>query len=320
MALSFETFPYTLRLKAPLWTSRGKITSRTGWLLKIQDGDGTRGWGECCPLEGFAPPDRSAAHAYDEAFVDLQARRAGVSVARLLGDGQAAASVAVNALLSEDDPLHAAEEAGRAAASGFRCLKLKVGGRVRVDLERVAAVRRAVGDDLAIRVDANGAWPFEQALQAALGFEALGVELFEQPVAAGAIEDLANLRGRTRVAIAADESVTDLAGARRILEAGAADVLVLKPMRLGGLLPAAAIAQAARAAGAEVVVTSTLEGAIGRAGALHLASALGSTRLAHGLATGAQLAEDLASGLEPKDGRILLPEAPGLGIEPWRQA
>jgi o-succinylbenzoate synthase len=317
MALSFHTIPYTLRLKTPLWTARGSIETRSGWLLRIADGSGTCGWGEASPLDGMASPERAAAHAFDEAFLDLQARRAGLSLARFLGGGQAAACVEVNALLWAENPAHAAEEASRAVAEGYRCLKLKVGGQVQSDLERVAAVRRAVGDGVAIRVDANGAWSFEQALQAALGLEALGVELLEQPVPAEEIEALADLRRRSPVGIAADESVTDLTSARRILKAEAADALVIKPMRLGGLLPAAAVAQAARAAEVSVIVTSTLEGAIGRAGAVHLAAALGSTWYAHGLATGAQLAGDLASGLDPKDGRIDLPETPGLGVVPW---
>lgn len=302
MALSFATFPYSLRLKQPLRTAHGTIVSRTGWLLRIRDGEGCTGWGEACPLEGFASRQACAAHAYDEAFLDLAARRAGVPVAELLGGPGVARRVEVNALES--------------AAEGFRCLKLKVGGPVPEDLARVREIRRNLPDAVKIRVDANGGWSFEQALQAVPALEELGVEMLEQPLRAGDIEGLAELRRRTSLRIGVDESIQDLESALGLLAAGAADVFVLKPMRLGGLLPAAAIAAAAREAGIAVVVTSTLEGAIGRAGALHLAAAFGSPDWAQGLATGALLAEDVARGPEPEGGFLHVPGGPGLGVEP----
>jgi L-alanine-DL-glutamate epimerase-like enolase superfamily enzyme len=304
VALSFQTRAYSLRLRAPLWTARGSIERRDGWLLRIRDGDGVCGWGEACPLPGFVDERAAAAHAYDEAFLDLSARRAGVPLARLLGGSGAAAEVRVNALDEAD-------------AAGCRCVKLKVGADLEAGLQRVATARARLGPAVALRVDANGAWTLQQALQALQALEDLGVELLEQPLAAEDVAGLARLRGRSRVLIAADEAVRDLHAARRLLQAGAADVLVLKPMALGGLLPAAAIAAEAREAGAGVVVTTTLEGAVGRAGAVHLAAAAGSVHLAHGLATGALLLEDIAAGLEPRDGAIRIPEAPGLGVQPW---
>jgi L-Ala-D/L-Glu epimerase len=302
MALSTRTYPYALRLKTPLLTALGPIAGREGWLLRVEDEAGHFGWGEASPLPGFVEPAAAAAHAYDQAVLDLGARRAGVPLWRLLAD-DAPTRVPVNQLEGEGGP-------------GVRCIKLKVGGDVRADLRRVEALRRRAGGAVALRVDANGAWTLAQALEALPALEALGVELLEQPVAAGAIRELASLRGRTRVAIAADEAVGDLAQARRLIEASAADVFVLKPMRLGGLVPAAAIAAEARAAGVEVVVTTVLEGAIGRAGAVHLAAAVGSRRLAHGLATGSLLAEDVGVGLEPEDGWIEVPQVPGLGVVP----
>ena len=323
MALSFETFPYRISLRTPLLTARGRIEAREGWLLRVTDGSGMEGWGEASPLDGFVSVEQAAAHAFDEASLDLQASRAGVPVAALLGDGSYADAVEVNALLSATEPEAAAEEARQAAAAGFRCMKLKVGTSpaVQHDLDRVARVREAVGEHIELRVDANGGWSIDLALEALTRLEELGVSLIEQPVPTSDLDGLSALRGKSRLAIAADEAVTDLFAARRIVEAGAVDVLVIKPMRLGGLLHAKAVADVALAAGVGVIVTTSLEGAVGRTGALHLAAAIDAdprqrARLPHGLATGSTLVEDVATGPVPLDGWLRLPAGPGLGVIP----
>src|SRR5262249_7045003 len=109
--------------------------------------------------------------------------------------------------------------------------------------------------------------------------------------------------------------------AQGILDAGAADALVIKPMRLGGLRHSLAVADTALRHGVALIVTSSLDGAIGRAGALHVAGAIEAdprvTRhQAHGLATGSLLLEDLADDIEPRDGWLRPPNSPGLGIRP----
>ena len=100
----------------------------------------------------------------------------------------------------------------------------------------------------------------------------------------------------------------------RVLEQEAADVLILKPMVLGGLAAARGVAEAARARGVAVVVTSMIESAVGRTGALHLAASLGPTGHAHGVATGDLLARDLAPGPAFEEGAMAVPAGPGLGI------
>ncbi len=180
----------------------------------------------------------------------------------------------------------------------------------------MAAVREALGPEIKLRIDANGAWGVEQAVRAIRGLEEYDLEMVEQPVAAGDLPGLARVRAEVDAPIAADEDVTDVEAAELVLEAGAADVLVVKPMVVGGLRPARRIIEMVAAAGAEAVVTTTLDSGIGTAAALHLAATLPPGSPACGLATGSLLAADLITGpLVASCGRMELPDGPGLGVK-----
>ncbi len=265
-------------------------------------------------------PTSTARAAIDLALHDLTARDAGVSVASWLAakEGRSArASLEVNALLTSRSPRDLADEARCAAAHGFRTLKLKVGvGSAAEDVERVAAVRSAVAPELRIRADANGAWSPEQARRCLEALAPLDLEFVEQPVAAEDLAGLARVRRDASVPVAADESASSEASLRRVLDAEAADVVMLKPAAIGGIARARAAAKLARSAGVLVVPTSFLDGAVGVLGALHLASSLPGPLLACGLATSALLESDLAPPPVPERGRLQVPPGPGLGVVP----
>jgi L-Ala-D/L-Glu epimerase len=227
-----------------------------------------------------------ARHAVDLALHDLMAQGVGLPISKLLGGSGALEEVPVARAIPRLETGATAEAAARAVTHGFRTIKLKVGGAPpREDAARVRAVREAVGPGIAIRIDANQAWSEAEAIEALEAMRPLGLELCEQPVRAHAVESMARIRARVGVPIAADEAVRDLQTAHRLLTQGAADLLVLKPMALGGLFPARSIAMLARELGAEVLVTSLLEGPVGRTGAVHLAASLGPRRYAHGIGT-----------------------------------
>ena len=175
-------------------------------------------------------------------------------------------------------------------------------------------MRAAAGDDMELRLDANGAWSIEDAtdrLRAALPFR---VAYVEQPVAS--IADMAALRRAVPVPVAADEAVGGAAAAQRLVDAGAADVLVVKPARVGGAVETLRIAAIALDAGIPLVLSTFYETGIGLAAALHLAAALPGGDVAHGIATGALLASDLlARSPLLLAGALILPEAAGLGVE-----
>ncbi len=142
--------------------------------------------------------------------------------------------------------------------------------------------------------------------------------------AADALEGMARVRRECGVPVAADEAVRGYRSAEAILDRGAADILILKPMVLGGLRVARAVLNLAQDRSVPVVVTSLLECAVGRTAALHFAASLGPTPHAHGVATGGVLAEDLAEAPALERGSVRVPDGPGLGVTPggdfWRDA
>jgi o-succinylbenzoate synthase len=257
------------------------------------------------------------------ALLDLEARRAGVPLAEFLAQrfsplpGPTLASVPVSALLRARDPAALRDEAARARAAGFRVAKLKLAaGSLAEDLGRAQAAREGLGDGTALRGDANGAWTRDEA---GLALEALvdfGFEYVEQPLAAEDVEGLAMLRRQGVTRIAADESLATVDGVRRLLDAAAVDVFVLKPSALGGAGKALAIASAARNAGIDCVFTHAFDSAVGARHVLHCAAAWGHPDVAHGLATAGLFIEDVASPVTASDGCVELSTGAGLGITP----
>ena len=275
------------------------------------------------PAFGLAedfPAAPAARHGLELALLDLAARRAGLPLAKCL-DSAAGGEVSVNAVLgaaSHDDTVR---QAAALAAEGYGTLKIKLGVHGPAeDLRLLGAVRKAVGDGVRLRLDANEGWTEAEALPALEGLAPLDIEYVEQPLPADDVAGMARLARRSPIPLAADEAVLSPESARGILEAGAAQVLILKPMALGGILTALAVARLAAGHDARAVITTTLEGAFARAGAASAAAALAgifpaAPDIAHGLATGDLLAEDLVPHPpRPQGGKLILSGAPGLGL------
>ncbi|MFB6128776.1 MAG: mandelate racemase/muconate lactonizing enzyme family protein [Halorhabdus sp.] len=333
--------PVSLSLASPLSTASGLIDRREGFLVSLDDPPGI---GEAMPLPGWTesldacrdgletaqavvgergvdaaldtldPTETPAArHGLDLAIADRRAREAGQSLAGFLSRSPAG-SVPVNATVGDAPPEATAERARSAVEAGFETVKLKVGARsVADDVARVRAVRDAIGPGPAIRVDANAAWTPAEARRAIDELATLDVATVEQPLAADDLDGHAGLRGRG-VEIALDESLRER-GLDEILATRSADVLVLKPMALGGVRRARSLAREARSRGVDPVITTTIDGVVARTAAVHLAASLGIER-ACGLATADRLREDLAPDPAPvTDGRIAVPTGPGIGVE-----
>ncbi len=272
------------------------------------------------------PSAPCARAALDVALHDLAAQRDGLPLAAWLAkraNTQARQAVVVSRLLASSGAEAAAAEAQRAVGEGFGTLKIKVGdGAFEADQARVASVRQAIGPEVALRLDANGAWSERAARQHIAQLAPYRIELLEQPVAAGETAALGRLRAAAPFPIAADEAVRDEATAASLLAAGAADLLVLKPAALGGLRSSSRIAARARQAGVGVVVTAFLDSALGAAAALQLAASLPEEPYAAGLATRDRLLYDLAPSPTLRDGSLRLPAEPGLGqrLDPERLA
>lgn len=270
----------------PLTTRFRGLTRRDGVLVR-----GDAGWGEFSPFWDYDDDAavrwwRAAREASDEGWPT-----------------PVRTHVPVNVTVPAVDPEHAHRIV--TASGGCRTAKVKVaepGQPAGADEARLEAVRDALGPDGAIRVDANAAWDVDAAAAAlaALDRAAGGLEYAEQPVPG--VDDLAALRRRTHVPLAADEAVRRGDDPLAVVRRHAADVLVLKVQPLGGVR---ACLRLAEEAGLPVVVSSALESSVGLAAGLALAAALPELPYACGLATAALLADDLvADPLLPRGGVI----------------
>ena len=336
----------------PFTTAHGSEPARLGAIIRVTADDGRVGLGEAAPLPAFgggtlndtlaqiaqlaagivgqdidaalALLDQldyteagmsAAACGFDTALLDVKAQVAGLQLARLLAAG-AASAVPVNATVGALNTAAACRAAGQAAQAGILCVKLKVGFLSTRDAElaRIAAVRATIGADVRLRIDANGAWDVPEAIAIIRAAERYQLELVEQPVAAFDLAGMALVRASVHTPIAADESVGGPEQAERVIAAGAADILVIKPMMAGGLRRARAIIAQAQLAGLATLVTTTIDTGVGVAAALHLAAML-PMPLACGLATGSLLVGDLL--IQPiivRNGALYVPDQPGLGV------
>ncbi len=333
--------PYALPLIAPVSTSAGTISERRGLLVRVES-DGVAGWGDAAPLPGWpggSLPEVAdalgawrdslaglqrdlsglrllpiARSAIDSALTDQRARVAGLPLAQHLSPA-AVATVAANVLIDLSTEAQVEMDAIDALAEGFGTFKAKVGVQELADEVRLLRrLRSTVGPLVAIRLDANQAWSVAEAEAAMREFAPTGIEFIEEPTAN--VEAWSDLSAATDIAIAGDESI----GSHDVFELSAmCQVMVLKVPLLGGPSATLATALQLRQAGVAVVITSFLDNAVGVATALHVAAALGSVNMAHGLATSARLGRDVVPGFRgfaTSAGRITLPDGAGIGVTP----
>ena len=269
----------------PMTTRFRGITVREGVLL-----EGPGGWGEWSPFLEYAP-------AVAEPWLRCAEEAAAGDWPAPLRD-----RVPVNVTVPAVGPERAHDIVAR---SGCRTAKVKVaepGQGETEDEARLEAVRDALGPDGLVRIDVNGLWDVDTALRRlpVLDRAAGGLEYVEQPVAQ--VEDLAVVRRRQHVPVAADESIRRAADPYRVRDLEAADVAVLKVQPLGGVRACLRIAEDI---GLPVVVSSALETSIGIAAGVALAASLPALPHACGLATVALLTDDLAAEpLLPVDGAL----------------
>lgn len=255
----------------------------------------------------------SAKAAIDIACYDLMGKYTGKPIYELIG-GKFHNELTFAKVLSIDEPEIMAEKAKLALDFGYSSLKLKVGIDLFKDLERIRAVRDAVGDEVPIRVDVNQGWKdYSTAAQALPLLEPLRISWLEQPIKMGDIDGLAELRKKTVIPIMADESVHDSSDLNEIIKKNAADKINIKLMKSGGIYPALHMAKTAEAAGLSCQVGSMVESSIGSAAGYHTAMArknITSTEL-----TGPLLFSKDIGDLEYRIPYVVLSEKPGLGVE-----
>ena len=346
---------FELSLATPLITAQGPFNRRKGIVISATTDDGFSGIGEISPLERFSReslsqarqsaqrvadylsdtdvPDNAKALAqiighleddyrappsvlfgFEMLLGDLAGKKADLSLSRWFF-GNALTNVAVNAILagSTDD---IERQLAAKASKGFPAYKIKIDARgVKPALEKIRAVRDRVADDVMIRLDLNRGLDFDEAAALLHLTKDFGIEYVEEPLKEPTTHSLMALREKTGLRIALDETLRDTEKFHDFLKSKACDVIVLKPMALGGINKSLELAKISAKQGLKTVITSTLESGIGVAACLHVAAVLGNDVLACGLDTLGLFQHDIINeDLPIARGHMKVPEGPGLGV------
>jgi o-succinylbenzoate synthase len=332
--------PYILKLKQPFTTSKGKITERKGFLIKLDSANGKSGYGDCCPLPEFGSESYEQAeamlqdlelkiridvndieqsilktleplsgfpalqHAFEQALLNLISRDLNLSLNEIL-NSSSKKIINVNAVIGFLSPEDSASRAQELVSKGFKTIKLKVGRKYfEEDLACIKAVRENIGKEINLRIDANGQWNLSDAVSSLKQLEKFGIEYVEQPV--NEIDDYLALLRKTVIPLAADESIRSLKDAYDFISRKAVLVIILKPMMLGGVIHTLKIIEFAQENKIKVVVSTSLDSVIGRSYAV-LAASFVEQETAHGLGTAELFENDLFPDPYPvKNGQISL--------------
>jgi o-succinylbenzoate synthase len=348
---SVEVREVTMPLLRPFVTGFGITDSRRTVLIHVQDEAGVDGWGEAAALDHpYYLPDTTATtfsvavqyavplalragsldpeavaeamnpirgntfarSGVEQAFWCLAAATGGVSLRHLFGGTGSAVPVGESIGIAES--LHETlEEVGRRVAEGYRRIKLKI--RPGWDVDLVAAVRDAVGEDVMLQVDANGAYTLADADRLAQ-LDAYGLACIEQPLGWDALPEHAELQRRIATPVCLDESLRSVDDVRRALDLGACRNVNLKPGRVGGITASRRIAGLCGERGVPLWCGGMMESGIGRAANLALCSLPSFTDPADMSPASVLFAWDLVDPTYEVDGdgSIAVPSEAGLGF------
>ena len=345
-----EAMLVDIPMKGAVSGVHGTTAMQRSALVRVASDDGAEGWGDVDPTPGYSVMSAEAVvqtvsdlapvlmgrdpfnvlaalSAMDEkalgrfeakaavemALYDLKGRALGIPVHSLLG-GRVKDVITLNAWIGTVPPPQAAREALAWLERGFTTAKIKVAGPSPEGIERVAAVRQAVGARMALRVDFNESLRPEEAVDVIRRLTPFDLTLVEQPVPRGDVAGLARIRRAVDVPLMADESVSDPASLIDIIRREAADIVKLKVMKQGGLRRTCQMIECAAAAGLRVVIghgfgltLSTLaEAAVAATSQAVMdgCEAVGPLKMA---------ADVVATPLDLDGGAIALSDAPGLG-------
>ncbi|WP_226641835.1 mandelate racemase/muconate lactonizing enzyme family protein [Mesobacillus subterraneus] len=348
-----ETMRIAVPLIKPFKTALRTVTVAEAIFVKISCDNGITGWGEAPPtlvitgdslasieaaindvikpfllkknlinyeaifqgLKTALVNNSSAKAAIDMALYDCISQNCSLPLYQFLGGYRN--EIETDFTVSVNSPDEMGEDAVRYVNNGFNVLKVKVGiGEISTDIARIHEIRKRIGNDIKIRLDANQGWKPKDAVRAIRKMEDLGldIELVEQPVKADDLEGLKQVTDSVDTLIMADESVFSPKQAFEVIKRRSADLINIKLMKSGGIYQAQMINQMAETAGIECMVGSMIETRLGITAAAHFAASKKNiTRFDFDAPL--MLANDVISGGIMYNGRnITLPDQPGLGI------
>lgn len=337
-------------LKDSTWKfARAQVAELDGWVVRLTDETGVEGLGYCHAIPAISTHGAGAQAglaflvptligrrlddlavildeldlalafqptvkaAIDMALHDLLSRRLGIPINTLLGGGFRQV-VELSRILAIKQPSEMADQAAKLAAQGYMQLKLKLSGETDADIQRIAAVRAAVGDDMRLTLDPNQSYSAKQLMGTFRKMEKFDISLIEQPVPAADFEGLRLLTNTLPVAIEADESAQSVRDVFRLVSARAVDVINLKITNLGGFrrfLQAVRICEAGEIA---CRVGAAFGPSLLQAMSLQAASVV--RRLPHAceLAEHLHLQADPFTPLPVQQGTLTLPGGSGCGV------
>ncbi|MDF3043043.1 MAG: dipeptide epimerase, partial [Thermomicrobiales bacterium] len=345
---SIEIIPVRLPLREPFVVAYASYPDTLSVLVRIRTRDGAEGWGEATPdpnvtgetwggtaetlrrdlapaLIGHDARHREAAlnaldarvegapaakAALDIALHDLVARAAGMPLWQLLG-GRAREALQISRVISMGEPAAMAAAATRHVGDGFHTVKVKVGDAANplLDASRVAAVRQAVGAEIAIKVDVNQGWR-----SPGTAIAAIRPAYIEQPVLWWDMEGLAEVRRQTGAIIMIDEGCHGPRDMLRAASLRAADLVNIKLMKSGGILNALKLNAIAEAAGVAAQIGTMVESSVASAAGLHAAIAMSNVKTVE-MGGPLMLDEDIGdTGAWYRHDMVTVPDSPGLGI------
>lgn len=350
-----EVYSVTLRYKEPFRIAPGASTESHNVVVKIITDYDVIGWGESSPsqrvtgenpktvikaLDKIAPKligmsplrieqnvelmdsivkgNPSAKAAIDMALHDILGKTARKPLFMLMGGYRT--EVLTDITLGIKSPKEMAKDAVKAVNKGFKALKVKVGVNPAEDVERIKLIRRAVGDEIDVRLDANQGWTSKQAIDVLNRIERFNIQFAEQPVPAEDMKGLVKVRKKSPIPVMADESVHSPEDALGLIKAEAVDLINIKLMKSGGILKGRKIADIAEAAGIPCMIGCMGESEIGIAAGAHLAAAVKNIQYAD-LDSDLLLKDKLVKKGETKvkNSMRIFPKYYGLGVKELNQ-
>jgi L-Ala-D/L-Glu epimerase len=346
-----EIYAFDIPLKQPFRISLGVSYAANDVLVRIVTDSGLVGLGESCPfppitgdtqdtnllmarsiremIKGKDPlavdsllgeighivySNPSIVAAFDMALMDILGKAAGIPLFRLLGGDKATFETDITTGM--DTPEKMAASAGAHASQGYKNIKMKVGLDPDLDVERVQAVREAIGKDVRLRIDANQGWTVPQAIYALRKMERFNVQFVEQPVVAWDIAGLKAVRNESPIPVCADEALFLPQDAMKLIKAEACDYFNIKLMKAGGMTNSIRIAHLADAANMRCMVGCMLETRLALTAGAHVVASQRNITFADLDGYTDHTLDPIVGGMAvSSSGELTLPELPGLGLD-----
>ena len=345
-----ELYRLSIPLKEPFITSLGTDYSAENVLIRIITNEGIIGFGECSPympingesqdtcfivgqyfakaLIGKDPlqiedcinlmdkiiyGNSSIKSAFDIALYDIAAQQAGLPLYKFIG-GENNKTIITDYTVSIGEPQKMAVDALKIKAEGYPAIKIKLGKNGTTDVERIKAIREAVGSEIPLRIDANQGWEVEEAIETLQALAVYDIQHCEEPIARWNFMRLPEVKKASPIPIMADESCSDEHDAERLIQINACDYFNIKLGKSGGIFKALKIARMAEAANIHLQVGAMVESRLAMTAFAHFA--LCSPMIEHyDFDTALMFIEDPVTGgiVYEKNGVVKVPEVIGLG-------